>query len=278
MQSTEIKKIPSLCLLGAIAGDVIGSAYEFHPTKTTRFELFTARSEATDDSILTLAVADAILNKRSYRDCIQEYARAYPDRGYGGFFGQWIHLDDPRPYNSYGNGSAMRVSPVGWAFNSLDQVLREAEASAAVTHNHPEGIKGRRLWRWRSSWLAAGLARQTSAVKPSSVLATIYPLTLDEIRPAYQFDETCQKTVPPALIAFLESLDFEDAIRKAVSLGGDADTLAAITGSIAEAFYGGVPEGIIQQVKLRLPQELWRLVERFNRKVSRRHQPDMYEL
>jgi len=266
MQSTENKKIPSLCLLGAIAGDVIGSAYEFHPTRTTRFELFTVGSQATDDSILTLAVADAILNQRSYRDCIQEYARAYPDRGYGGFFGQWIHLDDPRPYNSYGNGSAMRVSPVGWAFNSLDQVLREAEASATVTHNHPEGIKGA-----QAVAVAIFLARCGAGkadIRRETVQRFGYDLspTLDEIRPAFQFDETCQKTVPPALLAFLESLDFEDAIRKAVSLGGDADTLAAITGSIAEAFYGGVPEGILQQVKPRLPEELWSLIERFNQK------------
>ena len=266
MQSTENKKIPSLCLLGAIAGDVIGSAYEFHPTRTTRFELFTAGSQATDDSILTLAVADAILNKRSYRDCIQEYARAYPGRGYGGFFGQWIHLDDPRPYNSYGNGSAMRVSPVGWAFNSLDQVLQEAEASAAITHNHPEGIKGA-----QAVAVAIFLARCGAGkadIRRETVQRFGYDLspTLDEIRPAFQFDETCQKTVPPAMLAFLESLDFEDAIRKAVSLGGDADTLAAITGSIAEAFYGGVPEEIIQQVKPRLPQELWKLIERFNQK------------
>jgi ADP-ribosylglycohydrolase len=260
------KKI--LCLLGAIAGDVIGSVYEYNAPKTTGFELFTPHSQVTDDSILTIAVADAILNERSYLDSIREYALEYPNSGYGGMFRQWMHSENPQPYNSFGNGSAMRVSPVGWAFNTVEDVLREAQTSAAVTHNHPEGIKGA-----QATALAVFLARWGSTkdeIRREISGRFHYDLapTLDEIRPAYKFDETCQKTVPPAMIAFLESLDFEDAIRKAVSLGGDADTLAAITGSIAEAFYGGVPERIIGQVKNRVPGKLWDLVARFSQEFA----------
>jgi ADP-ribosylglycohydrolase len=262
------KKSHSLVMLGAIAGDVIGSAYEFHPTKSTGFELFPPGSEATDDSILTVAVADAILSGRSYHDCILQYARAYPRRDYGIRFNRWIHMENPQPYNSFGNGSAMRVSAVGWAFNTVEDVLREAEASAAVTHDHPEGIKGA-----QAVALAILLARQgaTKAALRSEIIARFgYELSssIAEIRPTYCFDETCQKTVPPAIIAFLESTDFEDSVRKAVSLGGDADTLAAITGSIAEAYYGEVPPEIVGETRKRIPKALWQVVEQFNQKVA----------
>jgi ADP-ribosylglycohydrolase len=257
----------SLCLLGALAGDVIGSVYEFNPIKHTHFELFTPSSRITDDSVLTLAVADAILSGKSYLECIHQYAQAYPNCGYGGFFRQWINADDPQPYNSFGNGSAMRVSPVGWAFDNIDNVLHEAEASAAVTHNHPEGIKGAQA-------VALAIFRARTGASKDEIRQEItarfgYDLfpALKDIRPSYQFDETCQGTVPPAIIAFLESDDFEDAIRKSISLGGDADTLAAITGSIAEAYYGGVPEEIATQVRDRLPIELWNVVEKFSQKV-----------
>jgi ADP-ribosylglycohydrolase len=261
-------KTHHLILLGAIAGDVIGSVYEYDAPKSTEFQLFTPSSDFTDDSVLTLAVADALINKRRYGECIREYSRANPHRGYGGFFKQWIASEDPKPYNSFGNGSAMRVSPIGWAFSSIKDVLREAKASASVTHNHPEGIKGA-----QAVALAIFLAR--SGAKKEDIRADItrrfqYDLspTLDDIRPKYRFDETCQKTVPPAIIAFVESNDYEDAVRKAISLGGDADTLAAITGSIAEAFYGGVPEEIVVEVKKRFPEELWKVVEKFNQEFA----------
>jgi ADP-ribosylglycohydrolase len=254
----------SLCLLGALAGDVIGSVYEFNPIKHTHFGLFTPSSRITDDSVLTLAVADAILSGKSYLECIHQYAQAYPNCGYGGFFRQWMASDDPQPYNSFGNGSAMRVSPIGWAFDNIDNVLHEAEASAAVTHNHPEGIKGAQA-------VALAIFRARTGASKDEIRQEItarfgYDLfpTLKDIRPSYQFDETCQGTVPPAIIAFLESDDFEDAIRKSISLGGDADTLAAITGSIAEAYYGGVPQEIVAQVRERIPDELWNVVERFS--------------
>ena len=267
MDKIENHLHPSLCLLGALAGDVIGSVYEFNPVKHTHFRLFSPSSRITDDSVLTLAVADAILSGKSYLECIHQYAQTYPNCGYGGFFRQWMRSDDPQPYNSFGNGSAMRVSPVGWAFDNIDHVLREAEASAAVTHNHPEGIKG-------SQAVALAIFRARTGARKDEIRQEItarfgydlYP-ALKDIRPSYQFDETCQGTVPPAIIAFLESDDFEDAIRKSISLGGDADTLAAITGSIAEAYYGGVPQEIVAQLRERIPVELWNVVEKFSQKV-----------
>jgi ADP-ribosylglycohydrolase len=261
-------KSTSPCLLGALAGDIIGSVYEYSAQKSTDFLLFCEDSELTDDSILTLAVADAILNNRSYLECIRKYALEYPNSGYGGMFRQWMHAANPQPYNSFGNGSAMRVSPVGWAFDTIEDVLREAEQSAAVTHNHPEGIKGA-----QAIALSIFLARKGESkekIKQEVVSRFGYNLdeTIDELRPIYEFNETCQETVPQAIIAFLESEDFEDAIRKAISLGGDADTLAAITGSIAEAYYGGIPEEIAIEVKQRTPQELWDVVEQFSEKFA----------
>ena len=260
-------KTTHLRLLGAIAGDVIGSVYEFHAPKRTDFALFTPSSRFTDDSVLTLAVADAVISKRGYLESIRTYALAYPHSGYGGFFRRWMYSDHPEPYNSFGNGSAMRVSAVGWAFNTLEDVLRQAEASAAVTHNHPEGIKGAQAVALAIFLARTGAGKDEIRGEITERFGYDLSRTLDEIRPTYSFDETCQKTVPPAIIAFLESEDYEDAVRKAISLGGDADTLAAITGSIAEAFYGGVPEEIAAEVRKRLPDELWQVIERFSEAV-----------
>jgi ADP-ribosyl-[dinitrogen reductase] hydrolase len=265
--STQKKRSP-FCLVGAVAGDVIGSVYEFSRQKDYDFPLFGHDSKVTDDSILTIAVADAILHDRSYGSCIHEYARAYPDGGYGGFFREWIYSDDPQPYNSFGNGSAMRVSAVGWAFGTLEEVLHEARRSAVVTHDHPEGIKGA-----QATALSVFLARKGESKKTIKQEITVrfgYDLnrTVDGIRPIYEFNEICQKTVPEAIIAFLESDNFEDAIRKTISLGGDADTLGAITGAIAEAYYGGVPSEIIDEVRKRVPDELWDVVEKFSQKYA----------
>ena len=258
------------CVLGAISGDVIGSVYEFSRHKNYDFPLFTERSSITDDSILTIAVADAILNGSGYLESIRTYARKYrnPMGGYGLRFQNWIHAGVPQPYNSFGNGSAMRVSAVGWAFDTLGEVLLEAERSAVVTHDHPEGIKGA-----QAAALAVFLARtgQSRDVMKQEIETRFgYDLgrTLEEIQPGYEFNETCQQTVPEAIIAFLESRDFEDAIRKAVSLGGDADTLAAITGSIAEAYYGGVPDAIFKDVRIRIPDELWKVIEAFGQRYA----------
>ncbi len=233
-------------MLGAVAGDIIGSVYEFNNTHRYDFELFTPRSTFTDDTVLTVAVADCILHGKDYARTIWEYGNRYPDRGYGGRFPNWLDSKDLKPYNSFGNGSAMRVSPVGFAFDTLEETLAEARRSAEVTHNHPEGIKGA-----QAVAAAIFLARRGESkgyIREYITDTFGYDLnrTLDEIRPNYTFDETCQGSVPEAIIAFLESNDYEDAIRKAVTLGGDSDTIACITGGIAQAHYGGVPEYIVR--------------------------------
>ncbi|TVR58536.1 MAG: ADP-ribosylglycohydrolase family protein [Candidatus Competibacteraceae bacterium] len=250
-------------MIGAIAGDIIGSVYERHPIKTTDFPLFQPRSRFTDDSVLTVAIADALLTGQSYRDAVRDWGRRYPRAGYGGTFFQWLFATDPQPYHSWGNGSAMRVSPVGRAFDSEAEVLRQARLSAAITHDHPEGIKGA-----QATALAVYLAR-TGAEK-ATIRARIqtqfgYDLagTVDALRPGYTFDVSCQGSVPAALIAFLDADSYEDTVRNAVSLGGDSDTLACIAGGIAEAFYGGVPEAIRAEVRARLPPDLWAVVEAF---------------
>jgi ADP-ribosylglycohydrolase len=250
-------------MLGAIAGDVIGSVHEYAGTKTTEFDLFVDRSRCTDDTVLTVAVADCLLHGRDYVDAFHDYVRAYPDADYGARFRQWATSGTRVPYNSWGNGSAMRVAPVGHAFNSLAAVLDHAARSAAVTHNHPEGIKGA-----QATAAAVFLARTGEtkrSIKESLERMFDYDLSirLDELRPTYQFDESCQRTVPPAIVAFLESNDFEDAVRKAISLGGDADTLACIAGAIAEAYYGGVPGSIAARTLSLLDDRLHRIVVAF---------------
>jgi ADP-ribosyl-[dinitrogen reductase] hydrolase len=210
-----------------------------------------------------------LLHDRDYLAYVRRYAQAYPGRGYGGYFAQWIYIENPQPYNSFGNGSAMRVSPVGWAFDAVEDVLREAEASAAITHNHPEGIKGAQAVALAILRARRGASKDDIRQETSERFGYDLSPTLDEIRPGYRFDETCQVTVPPAITAFLESDDYEDAVRKSISLGGDADTLAAITGSIAEAFYGGVPAPIAEEIHRRLPDELWGVIAAFGEKYGR---------
>ncbi|NLA04674.1 MAG: ADP-ribosylglycohydrolase family protein [Firmicutes bacterium] len=252
-------------MIGAIAGDVIGSVFEFNNVKSTDFELFSTGSTFTDDTVLTVAVADCILHDKGYAEAFKEYGRRHPDGGYGGRFLRWLHSESSEPYNSYGNGSAMRVSPVGWAYDTLEKVLEEAERSAAVTHNHPEGIKGA-----QAVAAAIFMAREGSGKKEIREYVEGrfgYNLgqTLDEIRPHYRFDETCQGSVPQAIIAFLESQDFEDAVRKAVSIGGDSDTIACITGGIAQAHYGAVPSFIEEKVRQLLAPDLLEVVEAFEK-------------
>lgn len=252
-------------MIGAIAGDIIGSVYESRreQIKSKSFPLFQPTCRFTDDSVLTVAVARAILTDGDYRKAVLDFSRRYPDRGYGKEFSRWFRSPDPKPYGSYGNGSAMRVSPVGFAFETVDDVLREATRTAEFTHNHPEGIKGA-----QATALAVFLAR--TARDKDIVRAEIsgrfgYELgfTMDEIRSDYGFNETCQGTVPEAIIAFLDSSSYEDAVRNAVSLGGDSDTLACVTGGIAEAFYGPVPLFIRQKVLEILTPELAEITEAF---------------
>jgi ADP-ribosylglycohydrolase len=257
-------------MIGAIAGDIIGSVYEFDPIRTKDFPLFSPLCSFTDDTVLTVAIADAILNGRSYLEAVREIGRRYPDAGYGGFFFRWLHSEDSRPYNSWGNGSAMRVSPIGFAFQDEESVLDEAARTAEITHNHPEGVKGA-----QATALAIFLAR--SGRTKDEIRRTIqkrfgYDLerTVDEIRPSYSFNESCQRTTPEAIIAFLDSTSFEDAIRNSISLGGDSDTLACITGGIAEAFYGEVPSEIRSKVTESLSPDLWGITEKFLKKYGRR--------
>lgn len=251
-------------MLGAIAGDIIGSVFEHNPTKGTDFPLFTSRSIFTDDTVLTLAVADSILKKSDYAASLKRFGRRYPNAGYGMSFYHWIHSLNSEPYNSWGNGSAMRVSPVGFAFNSVEAVLQEAQKSASVTHNHPEGIKGA-----QATALAIFLARSGKSkkfIRQEISRRFDYDLnrTLDEIRPSYGFDISCQGSVPEAIIAFLESSGLEDAIRKGVSLGGDSDTIACIAGGIAQAYYKSVPENILMEIRKRLPESFLTIIDQFN--------------
>lgn len=255
-------------MLGAIAGDIIGSIYERNNIKTKDFPLFSAQCHFTDDTVLTAAVADVILNGGEYTGQFKRYYCRYPYAGYGKNFVNWAQSRSNEPYNSWGNGSAMRVSPVAFAFNDLDTVLQEAKRTAEVTHNHPEGIKGAQATA--AAIFLARTGHDKTAIKSYIQTTFGYDLeqTLDQIRPTYRFDVSCQGSVPQAMIAFLESTDFEDAIRNAVSIGGDSDTIACMTGSIAHAFYGKVPEAIAQQAKAHLDEFISSVMVKFMSKYG----------
>ena len=265
-------------MLGAIVGDIVGSRFEWNNHRSKQFDLFTDKCFVTDDSVMTLAVGEAIMDAeatgmdlpsaavRSMRRLGQEY----PDKGYGGRFMGWLFSRDPRPYNSCGNGSAMRVSPCGDAARSLEEAIALSRDVTCVTHNHPEGVRGA-----EATAAAIRLARSGSSREDirAFVESNYYPLgfTLDEIRPSYRFSELCQETVPQAIEAFLESESFEDAIRNAISIGGDSDTLAAITGGIAEAFYG-IPEDIRAVALWYLDRQQKEILERFEKYAAGRRQ------
>lgn len=257
-------------MIGAIAGDVIGSPYEGmkHNVRTTEFPLFGAASRFTDDTVLTVAVADAILHGGSYVEKYKEYYSLYPHAGYGGAFMHWAKSADAGPYGSWGNGSAMRVSPIGFAFDTLEEVLKEAKRSAEVTHDHPEGIKGARATAAAIFLARSGRSKQDISEYVESAFGYDLSEPLESLKTWYarEFDVmyiSCQASVPPAMTAFLESRDFEDSIRKTVSIGGDSDTLACINGGIAQAFYGGVPGHIEDKVLARLDERLSMVVIEF---------------
>jgi ADP-ribosylglycohydrolase len=250
-------------MIGAVAGDIIGSVYEGNNIKTKRFELFSPSCFFTDDSVLTIALADAILTSRDYGSVMKSYYHRYPNAGYGGLFHQWARSAQSKPYNSWGNGAAMRISPVGFAFNNLEEVLAKAKAYTEVTHNHPEGIKGAQAVASIIFLARTGKTRNGIKVHIETTYGYDLSKSLDEIRPTYEFNESCEGTVPQAITAFLESEDFENAIRNAISLGGDSDTLACITGGIAEAFYGGVPDFIFQKVMRILDEDLRSVTSEF---------------
>lgn len=250
-------------MLGSIAGDIIGSVHEGRETKTRDFPLFTSSSTFTDDTVLTVAVANSLLSGGDFVNAYHEFFHRYPDAGFGGRFRRWASARERHPYYSWGNGSAMRVSPVGFAAGSLDEALTLARQSAEVTHDHPEGIKGAQA-------VAAVIFMASTGVDKTVIRAEVegrfgYDLSssLDEIRPGYRFDVSCQGSVPQSIIAFLESNGVEEAIRNAVSLGGDADTLACMAGGMAEAFHGGLTPELQATVLARLPADLRRVVETF---------------
>ena len=261
-------------MYGAILGDIIGSPYEFdRGDKTKDFTFFEKDAAFTDDSVMTIAVADALINTMGQSDddiedeliySMNLWGKKYPDAGYGGNFGVWLCSGIKSPYNSFGNGSAMRVSSCGWLYDTLEETLHAARISSEVTHNHPEGIKGA-----QATAAAIFMARTGSTkeeIKNYIVTTFGYDLsrTIDEIRPTYDHVETCQETVPEAITAFLEGEDFEDVIRTAVSLSGDCDTLTCIAGSIAEAFYG-VPDWLKTECINRIDPEMIEVLERFDK-------------
>lgn len=260
-------------MYGAILGDIIGSPYEFDQgDKTKDFPLFSEYSSYTDDTVMTVAVAEAFLDagpndsdeqiKKRLVRYMQYYGERYPDTGYGCRFNIWVHSRNPEPYYSCGNGSAMRVSSVAWLFDNLDAVRKAARLSAEVTHNHPEGIKGAEATACAIFLARTGYTKDE--IKEYIEILFDYDLsrTCDEIRPAYRHVETCQETVPEAITAFLEGESFEDVIRTAVSLGGDCDTLTAIAGSIAEGFYG-VSDELKAKCRDYLPESLLQVLLRF---------------
>ena len=269
-------------MYGAILGDMIGAPYEFdRGGKTKDFPLFGEESQFTDDSVMTVAVAEALLDapgaaedetKAALVRSLRKWGKRYPNAGYGGHFGMWLFLcdsdEEARPYGSYGNGSAMRVSPAGWLYDSLDETRKYARWTAEITHNHPEGVKGA-----EATASAIFLARTGSSkeqIREYIVREFGYDLsrTCDEIRPGYHHVESCQKTVPEAITAFLEGNDFEDVIRTAVSLGGDCDTLTCIAGSMAEAFYG-VSAALKEECRKRLPGDMRAVLDRFDIAIGR---------
>lgn len=251
-------------MLGAIIGDIVGSRFEFNNTNSMNFELFTDESTYTDDTICTVAIADAILNGKSYKDSLLEWCRKYPNPkgAYGGSFANWIHSADPQPYNSFGNGSAMRVSPIGWAFDSYQEVLKQSVFSAAVSHNHPEGIKGAQCVAYLIYHLRTGKIDK-KAVKRCVEHSFGYNIpSVDHIRATNTFNETCQGTVPQAISCFLEGNSFEECLRMAISIGGDSDTIGAITGSIAEAYYK-IPDNIAVVAISKLPDDMFSVLHNF---------------
>jgi len=253
-------------MLGAIAGDVIGSVYEADNVKTPDFgPLFGRFSQPTDDSVLTCAVAEWLLRQAGgdLPDRLKSWFRQFPYAGYGGTFARWANSSTRSAYSSWGNGSAMRASPVGFAFDTLDETLRQAARSADVTHDHPEGIKGAQTTA--SAIFLARTGHPKAAIRSFAESRFGYDLSrpLDEIRPGYCFDVSCKGSVPEAIIVFLESRNWEDAVRQAISLGGDSDTIACITGGITAAYYGGVPPAIRAEVEGRLPPAMRAILVEF---------------
>ncbi|MBD8018068.1 ADP-ribosylglycohydrolase family protein [Weeksellaceae bacterium Sa1CVA4] len=255
-------------MIGAIAGDIIGSRFEWKNYKSKDFTLLNKDCKFTDDTVMTVAVADAIMNRKDLATTLKFYGRRYPNRGYGGLFNRWIYTDCAETYNSFGNGSAMRASAAGFYAKTLREAINLGHKTAEITHSHPEGLKG-------AESVAAAIFLAKSGKSRSEIQEFITVLfgydlnfTCDTIRENYSFDETCQGSVPQAIVAFLDSTDYEDAIRNAISIGGDSDTIATITGGIATAFYGGIPDEIRNFSINKLSPELRRVVLEFEKRLS----------
>ena len=263
-------KDKSIALMGAICGDIIGSFYEFSSTKDPNFEIFWESEKYTDDTVMSIAVADWIMTKDDLRFVMQDWGRSrYPGAGYGGWFYCWLHEEDPKPYNSFGNGAAMRVSPVGCAYDTLEETLLKAKESAEVTHNHPEGIKGAQATAAAIFLARTGRSKEEIKNYISETFGYDLIRTCDQIRPGYKFDVTCQGSVPESIICFLESKDYEECVRLAVSMGGDSDTMGAIAGSIAAAFYGVIPETILEKCWSKLPEDIKEIIGKFREYCSK---------
>lgn len=259
-------------MIGSVIGDIVGSIYEFNNIKTKDFEFFQDSMEYTDDTVLTIATADWILNGGESWEYYARYANKYPHPkgAYGNGFAQWVHrtnFGDHIPYNSCGNGSAMRVGPVGWVFNQMASTLDAAKKSAAATHNHPEGLKGAAAVAFCIFMARKGFTKEAMREEIENWFDYNLHFTCDEIRPTYDWGSTCQDTVPQAIVSFIDANDFEDTIRNAISLGGDSDTLACIAGSIAEAYYG-VPKAMYDKALTYLPEDLKSVLLEFDSKYG----------
>jgi ADP-ribosylglycohydrolase len=255
-------------MIGAIAGDIIGLVHETRQIKTKDFPLFGRFSRFTDDIVLTVAVADCLINQKDYVETLQKYGRKYPKKKYGSRFYNWFSNENPTPYNSFGNGSAMRLSSIGFFFNTIEEVLFHAGKSASITQNLPEGIKGAQAVA--VTVLLAKNSKTKCEIKTFITETFGYNLnkTLAEIRETYQFDVTCQGSVPESIISFLESDNYEDAIRNAISLGGESDTMPCIAGGIAQSFYKKIPNEIITETRKRLNEEFLEIIDIFEQKTD----------
>ncbi len=251
-------------MIGAIIGDIVGSRFEFdNHRRHDGFELFNVLCDFTDDSVLTMATAKVLLDGGDYAPVYRAFAQRYPGRGYGGRFSRWIHDTNMGPYNSFGNGSAMRVSPVGFAFDSLEATLAEAKRSAEVTHNHPEGVKGAQALAQAIFMARQGESKERIKEAVQASFGYDFSRSVDQIRQVNQFDETCQGSLPEALTCFFESRDFEDCLRLCVSIGGDTDTIACMACGLAQAYYKVIPDWMVQKARGYLPGEFIEILDRF---------------
>ncbi|HSN94644.1 MAG TPA: ADP-ribosylglycohydrolase family protein [Anaerolineaceae bacterium] len=251
-------------MIGAIIGDIVGSRFEFaNHRHYDGFDLFAQLCDFTDDTVLTVATAKVLLDGGSYTEAYRDFARRYPFRGYGGRFSRWIANEHMGPYNSFGNGSAMRVSPVGFAFGDLEMTLAEAKRSAEVTHNHPEGIKGAQALAQAIFMARQGESKEGIRQAIAASFGYDFSRSIEQIRRVNRFDETCQGSLPEALTCFFESRDFEDCLRLSVSIGGDTDTIACMAGGLAQAYYKAIPSWIVEEARAFLPEEFKEILGRF---------------